>query len=328
MDQAEALVTGVVRIGYGVVGWPLQLLPEESRIHLNNAIRALSLGVIDVPKGLVDIAVREVERWADEDSGPVGRTTLKVEIIDESHIAPRLIAAPVKVEEPAPVKIVAEKPAAPVKIVTEEPAPVKIVVEEPVAPVVVEEPVAPVVVEEPVAPVVVEEPVAPVVVEEPVAPVVAEEPVAPVVAEEPVAPVVVEEPVAPVVAEEPVAPVVAEAPAQVSGVTITHIEYDPPGRDLDGEYVLIWNNSENPVKMNGWTLSDGDAKHTFTFRNYTLAPNAEIKVWSKRGKTGGGNFYWSNRIAIWNNDGDTGTLKDAEGNIISTYSYSGKKKKS
>uniref|UniRef100_UPI0013754639 lamin tail domain-containing protein n=1 Tax=Candidatus Oscillochloris fontis TaxID=2496868 RepID=UPI0013754639 len=156
------------------------------------------------------------------------------------------------------------------------------------------------------------------VVEEPAAPVVVEEPAAPVVVEEPAAPVVVEEPAAPVVVEEPVAP--------VSGVTITHIEYDPPGRDLDGEYVLIWNNSETPVKMNGWTLSDNDGKHTFTFRNYTLAPNAEIKVWSKRGKTGGGNFYWSNRTAIWNNDGDTGTLKDADGNVISTYSYSGKKK--
>jgi hypothetical protein len=159
-------------------------------------------------------------------------------------------------------------------------------------------------------------------VEEPAAVVVELAPVA-----EPAA-VVVE--LAPV--EEPAAVVVELAPVEepaaasvATGVDIAHIEYDPPGRDLDGEYVLLWNTSETPVALTGWVLTDGDAKHTYTFPPFTLAPGSEVKLWTKRGADDASNLYWNNSRAIWNNDGDTGTLRDASGTTISVYTYTGKK---
>jgi hypothetical protein len=171
--------------------------------------------------------------------------------------------------------------------------------------------------------------VAPVEVVEPPVAEVAPVAVAPVEVVEPPA---VEPPAAEAVAVAPVAvvePPAAEAPAVasvMSGVDIAHIEYDPPGRDIDGEYVLLWNTNDVPVDLTGWALSDGGAKHTYTFQSFALAPGAEVKLWSKRGKDDAANLYWNNRTAIWNNDGDTGTLKDASGVTISVYTYTGKKR--
>lgn len=116
-----------------------------------------------------------------------------------------------------------------------------------------------------------------------------------------------------------------ERSAGTSGVSIAHIEYDPPGRDADGEFVLIVNTSNVPMLLSGWTLSDGHARHVFTFPSFILAPGAEVKVWTRSGANDDTNLYWGNRTAIWNNEGDTGTLTDAAGMTISVYSYEGKR---
>jgi hypothetical protein len=121
------------------------------------------------------------------------------------------------------------------------------------------------------------------------------------------------------------APPVAVAEATVAPVTIAHIEYDPPGRDVDGEYVLLRNTTAAAVDMGGWRLHDGKANHSFVFPAFTLAPGGEVKIWTKRGTNDAGNLFWGERSAIWNNDGDTGTLKDAAGAIVSRLTYAGSK---
>jgi hypothetical protein len=107
------------------------------------------------------------------------------------------------------------------------------------------------------------------------------------------------------------------------GVGIAHIEYDPPGRDVDGEFVLLVNSSNVPMLLSGWTLSDGGARHVFTFPSFILGPGAEVKVWTKRGVNDEANLYWGSRTAIWNNEGDTSTLTDAAGVTISVFAYEG-----
>jgi hypothetical protein len=116
-----------------------------------------------------------------------------------------------------------------------------------------------------------------------------------------------------------------ERSAAPGGVAIAHIEYDPPGRDVDGEYVLIVNTSNLPMLLTGWSLSDGEERHTFTFPSFTLSPGGEVKVWTGTGVNDETNLYWGSRTAIWNNDGDTGTLKDAAGMTISVFAYEGNK---
>lgn len=116
----------------------------------------------------------------------------------------------------------------------------------------------------------------------------------------------------------------APSPAAVVGVGITHIEYDPPGRDLDGEYVVVSNTTGAPVDLTGWTLRDGGARHVFVFPPFTLAPDGAVRIWTKAGTNDAANLYWGSRGAIWNNEGDTGTLLDAAGNLVSSYSYEGR----
>ncbi|NTU78230.1 MAG: lamin tail domain-containing protein, partial [Chloroflexales bacterium] len=101
---------------------------------------------------------------------------------------------------------------------------------------------------------------------------------------------------------------------------------DPPGRDVDGEYVRLRNDGPAPINLAGWTLSDSQAKHTFTFPRFTLGPRAEVRLWTRSGHNNGANLYWGNRTAIWNNEGDSATLKDATGAVVSRYAYDGKKK--
>ncbi|MEF3274553.1 MAG: lamin tail domain-containing protein [Chloroflexus sp.] len=109
--------------------------------------------------------------------------------------------------------------------------------------------------------------------------------------------------------------------AEPPNVSITYIEYDPPGNDLDGEFVVITNASHEPVDLTGWTLIDEGSKHSYTFPPFTLAGGAEIKLWTKAGVDDATNLYWGSRRPIWNNSGDSAVLRDANGNLISRYTY-------
>lgn len=118
-------------------------------------------------------------------------------------------------------------------------------------------------------------------------------------------------------------PSAAEMPA-APAVAITSIEFNPAGRDIDGEYVRIENNTAAPIDLSGWTLRDLGRKHSYTFRSFILAPGGVVQLWSKSGADDAANLYWGNSAAIWNNTGDTAILSDAAGNEVARFSYTGK----
>ena len=101
---------------------------------------------------------------------------------------------------------------------------------------------------------------------------------------------------------------------------LTHIEYNPEGRDVAGEYVLIRNLGATPVSMTGWTLHD-EARNTFVFPTFSLAPGASVRVWTGSGTNTAGDLYWGRGVAVWNNVGDRGYLRDRDGNLVHVYSY-------
>jgi len=104
-------------------------------------------------------------------------------------------------------------------------------------------------------------------------------------------------------------------------VAIIYIDNDPAvGNDGDGEYVEILNQGAAVVDMTGWSLVD-IAGHTFIFPAFTLAPGSAVKVHICNGENSATDLYEGRCSAIWNNDGDTATLLDATGRVISTYSY-------
>ncbi len=147
----------------------------------------------------------------------------------------------------------------------------------------------------------------------------------PGVDQRPAAPPAPPKDVAPPSAAETGAPTSAPAAgAQATqGITITHIEFNPPGRDIDGEYVRIENSSAGPISLRGWVLRDEGRKHTYTFPTFTLAAGHTVSLWTKRGTNDAANLYWGNASAIWNNTGDTAILSDASGKEIARFSYKG-----
>ncbi len=103
-------------------------------------------------------------------------------------------------------------------------------------------------------------------------------------------------------------------------VRITHVEYNPSGDDVQGEYVRIENAGGRPADLTDWTLRD-DANHTFTFPTFTLGTGASVKVWTKGGMGTTTDLYWGSGSAIWNNTGDCAYLRDGAGTPVDTYCY-------
>lgn len=117
----------------------------------------------------------------------------------------------------------------------------------------------------------------------------------------------------------PVTPTpVTPTPARV---TITAVEYDPPGEDVQGEYVALRNTGGSAVSLTGWTLRDL-ANNTYTFPSFTLGAGAEVRVWTKAGSNDAANLYWGRGQAVWNNTGgDAAILRDAAGMEVARFTY-------
>ncbi|MBN1812219.1 MAG: phage tail sheath subtilisin-like domain-containing protein [Anaerolineae bacterium] len=103
-------------------------------------------------------------------------------------------------------------------------------------------------------------------------------------------------------------------------VRITHVEYNPSGPDLAGEYVLVKNLGGVPVDLTKWTLNDL-SRHIFEFPHFLLAPGASVRVWTKRGNNTSTDLYWGRGVAVWSNIGDRAYLRDSKGKLVYVYTY-------
>ncbi|MBU5687851.1 MAG: lamin tail domain-containing protein [Candidatus Aenigmarchaeota archaeon] len=108
-----------------------------------------------------------------------------------------------------------------------------------------------------------------------------------------------------------------QANGQTYTVRINSISYTT-------EWVEIVNTGEEPVSMGGWTLQDASS-NVYTFpTGFTLNPGSTVRIYSGSAYSTCTNSQTSlcwKASSIWNDSGDTATLKDASGNTVSTYSY-------
>jgi phosphatidylserine/phosphatidylglycerophosphate/cardiolipin synthase-like enzyme len=110
------------------------------------------------------------------------------------------------------------------------------------------------------------------------------------------------------------------APADLPDVMIVRIDYDPPGNEVDWEYVRLKNVTSHDRCLYGWSLSDSD-NHVYHF-GHTVVPQLQsVILWTKTGETDSRQLFWGHGTAIWNNDGDTATLTDSRGLVVDEYSY-------
>ncbi|GGU51441.1 lamin tail domain-containing protein [Streptomyces violascens] len=118
----------------------------------------------------------------------------------------------------------------------------------------------------------------------------------------------------------------AKPPVRRSPVVFGTIQYDSPGRDdrsqrsLNAEWVTVTNTGRSAVNLKGWTLTDR-SHHTYTFHNLRLAAHQSVRVHTGIGRDTSRDVYQGRRDYVWNNNGDTATLRDNHGNVIAARSW-------
>ncbi len=117
-----------------------------------------------------------------------------------------------------------------------------------------------------------------------------------------------------------------------SRIIIEHINHNPHGKDtsdkLNEEFVVLENEGTEKVSLAGWTLTDetatGARKHVYKFpQAVALSSREKAYVHTGPGKDSfeegtpsGWILHWGRHAFVWNNEGDTATLFDAEGNKV------------
>jgi len=103
-------------------------------------------------------------------------------------------------------------------------------------------------------------------------------------------------------------------------IEITDFEYDPPGDDVLGEYLVIENQGTANQNMTGWKLKN-DENETFRFPAYILKAGAGVTVWTKEGVNTETDLYWGSETPIWSNHGDCATLLDRSHQLVDWECY-------
>lgn len=103
-------------------------------------------------------------------------------------------------------------------------------------------------------------------------------------------------------------------------IKITFIDYNPASGELEGEYVQIVNQGTETVSLDNWSLTDAIG-HIYRFSAVSLGPAEGIKLWTKIGTDTKTDLYWQYIVPIWNDTGDTATLRDQYGRIVDVYEY-------
>ncbi len=106
-------------------------------------------------------------------------------------------------------------------------------------------------------------------------------------------------------------------------IELKQFNYNAQGDDnknLNDEYVVFQNVCDSAIALSKWTVADSSNRQ-FTFPEFSLAANGEVTLFSGEGTNSANQLYWNNEFAIWNNDGDTLSLRDSEGNLVLSKSY-------
>lgn len=110
-------------------------------------------------------------------------------------------------------------------------------------------------------------------------------------------------------------------------VTLLRVEYDPAGPDeddLNGEWVLLGNLSDQDADLTGWVLRDESSQHRYRFpAGAVLAPGQQVAVHTGCGEDTPGDAFWCSGGPVWNNGGDTALILDPAGNVAGRLRYSG-----
>jgi hypothetical protein len=117
-------------------------------------------------------------------------------------------------------------------------------------------------------------------------------------------------------------PVVVRGGEAAPDVRLVRIVYNLAGDDVAGERVEVRNFGGTAVELSGWTLEDAGS-YRYAFPAFSLAAGGMVTVWVKGGVDTGTELFSGRGSAVWNNEGDVGTVKDSLGNVVDLCEYVG-----
>ncbi|WP_348607739.1 lamin tail domain-containing protein [Halobaculum rarum] len=86
--------------------------------------------------------------------------------------------------------------------------------------------------------------------------------------------------------------------------------------DVEDEYVTFRNTGDETLNLSGWVVENEDGKR-FVFPNgFTLDAGQNVTVHSGRGSDADTEVYWGATSAVWDDDGDTITVRTADGREV------------
>jgi micrococcal nuclease len=106
-------------------------------------------------------------------------------------------------------------------------------------------------------------------------------------------------------------------------VTISLLHADAEGDDtenLNDEYVVFEYDGNTSVNMTNWWVLD-ESNNEYRFQDFILVEGFTAILYTGEGTDTISKLYWGSSKPIWNNDGDSLYLKDAEGFLVAYYSY-------
>jgi micrococcal nuclease len=106
-------------------------------------------------------------------------------------------------------------------------------------------------------------------------------------------------------------------------LTVTTLHADAEGDDtenLNDEYVVFDYNGNTSINMTLWWVMD-EANNEYRFQDYVLVEGFTTTLYTGSGTDTVSKLYWGSSKPIWNNDGDSLFLRDAEGFLVTYYTY-------
>ena len=107
-------------------------------------------------------------------------------------------------------------------------------------------------------------------------------------------------------------------PTSSNKVSISALYVGAPHQTVNQEYVKITNKGTTAVSMKGWRITDKGAIHTYKFSSsYTLKAKTTVTLYTGRGTNTATKLFWQRSAFVWNNEGDTAYLYNAQGKLVS-----------
>lgn len=104
-----------------------------------------------------------------------------------------------------------------------------------------------------------------------------------------------------------------------TSVYISGLYVGAPHQTVNQEYVKVTNKGTADVKMKGWKITDKGKKHTYYFPStFVLKAKKTVTIYTGKGKNTANKLYWGRSAYVWNNEGDTAYLYNAQGKLVSS----------